>query len=478
MDGLKHVLVTLPLCLVISLASAREDSPRPNIIFAIADDWGMHASVLGEPVLQTPTFDKLAQTGVLFEHAYVSAPSCTPSRNAVLTGQFHWRLGSGANLWSTLPLEHKVYPHLLMDAGYHIGHNRKSYGPGQVTRNIHPAGPHYKSFDEFMAACPEDKPFCYWFGTSDPHRGYKLNSGAQSGMDIDKIRVPPFFPNTPEVRGDMADYFFEVQRYDREFGEVLDKIEAMGKMDNTIVVMTSDHGMPFPRCKANLYDSGTQVPLVIRYPGGAAGRRVKDFVSLVDIAPTFLDAAGLEIPPEMSGMSLVPVLQKTIGEQWKPRSGIVVGKERHVPCQEDSLGGYPCRALRTHEFMIIKNYEPDRWPSGTPDDEKAFFKKTWLGDCDNSPTKSIIVDGQSSGKDGQRFYDLCFGKRPAIEFYDIKNDPHQLHNLAENPEYESKLKEMKAQLESLLKQHGDPRELGGAEKFDTYPYSGGTPRRK
>ena len=468
-------LIKLTLLMGFCATTLFAEQKRPNIVFAIADDWGYHASVLGTKVVKTPTFDMLAETGVMFEHAYVSSPSCTPSRNAVLSGQFHWRLDAGANLYGSLPLEHKVYPHLLKDAGYHIGHWRKSFGPGKVLRDVPPAGPQYKGFDAFLEDRNEGQPFCFWFGTHDPHRGFKLNSGAQSGMNIDEVEVPPYWPNNAKVRGDIADYYLEVQRYDRELGEALDKIEALGELDNTIVVMTSDHGMPFPRCKSNLYDDGARVPLVIRIPGGAAGRKVSDFVSLVDIAPTFLDAAGLDIPDAMSGKSLMPILQKEIPSSWQGRSSMIFGKERHVPCQEGSLAGYPCRAIRTSDFLLIKNYETDRWPSGTPNWQQAFKKNSWLGDCDNGPTKDVVVAMKGKGAEGDRFYQLNFGKRPAYELFDVRKDPHQVDNLADNPEYAAKLKELQELLVTQLKEHGDPRELGGGEKFDAYPYIGGSP---
>ncbi len=183
-----RVLLSLWLLAIVCQPAIAEK--RPNILFCIADDWGWpHAGVYeNDPVVKTPAFDRIAHEGVLFNHAYISSPSCTPSRNAILTGQWHWRLGAGANLWSTLDEDLQVYPQLLRDEGYHVGSWRKSWGPGRLDgkwKGNHPAGKVYpKGFAAFMADRPEGKPFCFWLGASDPHRGYKLNSGRDSGMDL------------------------------------------------------------------------------------------------------------------------------------------------------------------------------------------------------------------------------------------------------------------------------------------------------
>ncbi|MDP6387341.1 MAG: sulfatase, partial [Planctomycetota bacterium] len=261
---------------------------KPNILFAIADDWGWpHASAYGDAVIKTPTFDRLAQEGALFHHAYVSSPSCTPSRGAILTGQWHWRLEGAGNLWSVLPDHFDTYPEILAAAGYETASRSKAWGPGRTeTAGRHPAGPPGpKSLREFVASVPEGKPWCYWLGSHDPHRGYVKDSGAKSGMDLSKIELFPHFPDSVEIRGDVADYYLEVQRFDRVVGEAIAELEALGQLDNTLVVMTGDHGMPFPRCKSNNYDSGARVPLAIRWPAHVkAGTVLNDFVSLIDLA--------------------------------------------------------------------------------------------------------------------------------------------------------------------------------------------------
>ncbi|MCP4312267.1 MAG: sulfatase-like hydrolase/transferase, partial [Bacteroidetes bacterium] len=266
------LLLTIFSAAFLFTACNQEPMQRPNILFAIADDWGWpHAGVYGDPVVQTPAFDRLASEGILFNHAYISSPSCTPSRNAVLTGQYHWRLEAGGNLWSTLDPTIPVYPLLLEDAGYKIGRFRKSWGPGDISNwERHPAGHDYTEtgFAAFMKERSPDQPFCFWLGTSDPHRGYDESSGARSGMDLEKIRLFACFPDHEIVRNDVADYYYEVQRFDTLVAGAIALLEQYGELENTIVVMTGDHGMPFPRCKSNNYDSGARIPLAIRWGSG------------------------------------------------------------------------------------------------------------------------------------------------------------------------------------------------------------------
>ncbi len=459
-----------------------EDNP-PNILFCIADDWGWpHAGVFGDPVVKTPSFDRLASEGVLFEHAFVSSPSCTPSRNAILTGQHFWRLGQGANLHSTLDVNIPVYPLLLQKAGYFVGHWRKCWGPGKLEPggyiDKNPGGPKFPGFEEFLNQRPKDKPFCFWLGSSDPHRGYEKGSGKESGMNLSKIAIPGFLPDSEEVRSDIADYYFEVQRFDRDCGQAIRLLEQIGELDNTIIVMTGDHGMPFPRCKSNLYDMGVRVPLAIRYGQNIkAGRRVKDFVSFTDFAPTFLDMAGLAIPQEMTGRSLIPLLQSD-KQDWisEDRKFAIFGKERHVPAQmAPSISGYPCRAIHTEEYLYIYNFEENRWPAGVPDG--ASHPMNSFADCDNGPTKTFIVE-HAADPDYLKYYNWCFAKRPAEELYDIKNDPFQLTNLAAETNYKNISLELHDQLLNLLSKTGDPRITGRGGKFDQYPYRAGYVLRK
>lgn len=457
--------------LLLAAASPQED-PRPNILFAIADDWGYgHAGAYGDKVVKTPTFDRVAAEGVLFTHDFCASPSCTPSRAAILTGQDIWRLEESGNLWSTLQkAKYEVFPDLLEKAGYTVGLTRKGWGPGDFkpggfARN--PAGPGFKGFADFWKTAPKGKPFCFWFGSNDPHRPYEAGSGARSGMKPEDVVVPPYLPDTPEVRSDILDYYFEVQRFDREVGEILKQLEADGRLANTIVVMTSDNGWPFPRSKANLYDAGMRMPLAIRWPARAkAGRRCDDFVSHTDFAPTFLEAAGLKLPDATTGRSLVPLLAdgKPVG-----RDTLVFGRERHANVRKGDLS-YPARAIRTKDFLYIRNLRPDAWPAGDPEKHVAVGP---FGDCDGGPSKDVILAGRD--KETAKFFRLAFEKRPEREFYDLKADPCQMDNLAaKNPPAMAGLDE---ELLAYLRRTGDPRVTAGALKgddarWDQFPYYG------
>ncbi len=448
----------------------------PNVLFCIADDWSWpHAGAYGDPVVQTPAFDRIAREGVLFDNAFVSSPSCTPSRNAILTGQYHWRLEEGANLWSTLDIKFPVFPLLLEKAGYHVGHWRKCWGPGDIKAGgyieEYPGGKHYdRGFAQFLEEHPEGKPFCFWLGSSDPHRPYESGSGKASGMDLSQIKVPAFYPDVPEVRSDIADYYFEVQRFDSDCGDAITLLEKAGELENTLIVMTGDHGMPFPRCKSNLYDWGVRVPLAIRWGERIkSGRRITDYVSFVDFAPTFLEAAGLEIPDQMCGKSFFSLLEYArSGRIEKFHDFIVFGKERHVPAQQSpEMGGYPCRGLRTDGFLYIRNFAPERWPAGVP--EGATHPIGRFADCDDGPTKFFLMDHRDD-PEFKKFFELAFAKRPAEELYDLEKDPDQVINLAGDPEYNQIKSLLAARLMNEMKATSDPRASSGPVLFDEYPY--------
>lgn len=454
---------------------------RPNILLAIADDWGWpHASAYGDPVVRTPTFDRLAREGALFAHAYASSPSCTPSRGALLTGQYHWRLAAAANLWSVFPDDLTTYAELLERSGYRTGHTGKAWGPGRVAspgRRL--AGPRYADFAQFLEDHHADRPFCFWLGSGDPHRPYAAGSGQGAGMAIERIAVPACLPDHVDVRSDIADYYFEVQRFDRLVGEAIELLEARDLLDNTLVVMTSDHGMPFPRGKSNLYDTGVRVPLAIRWPKQPSGGRViRSLVSLTDLAPTFLEVAGVSRSPEMTGQSLVALMgHGRPSAERSARDFVLFGKERHVPSQEaPDMGGYPCRGLRTHRFLFIRNYRPDRWPAGTPHHTRAAIAGAWLADCDNGPTKTYMVRNRLRDAVHRRLYRLAFGKRPAEELYDLRSDPYQMENVADDPAYACEKQRLAEQLQSELRATGDPRATGRGDVFDRQPYLGGAPR--
>lgn len=452
----------------LALAQCREDSStRPNILFAISDDQSFaHTSAAGDPVVRTPTFDRIAAEGVRFTHAFCNSPSCTPSRGAILTGQECYRLEEGVNLWSSLPAKFQTYPDLLEAAGYHVGYTRKGWGPGSLEaggRSRNPAGPNFDDFRAFHATLPEDAPFCFWFGSTDPHRGYEKGSGLASGLRLDDVTVPDFLPDVPEVRSDILDYYFEIQRFDCQLGEIVAYLEERDQLANTVVIVTSDNGMPFPRAKADLYDFGSRVPLAVRWPERVpSGRVVTDFVSLVDVAPTILEAAGLRPLPEMTGRSFLDVLASGNEGRVDPaRDHVVLARERHTPWRAGRVG-YPMRAIRTDGHLYIRNLEPDRWPAGDP----PIF-----GEVDPSPTKDFVREGEGTADFGQ-YFQAAFAKRPPEELYDNALGASQMSNSAGSESLAAVQQSLAERLNEHLLATSDPRALGHPPDWESNPHYG------
>ncbi|MEP3210939.1 MAG: sulfatase [Maribacter sp.] len=433
-----------------------ENPPQtPNILFLIADDWSYpHAGAYGDKVVHTPTFDWLAENGAVFENAYCSAPSCSPSRASILLGRYPHQNESAGNLWSVIPNKFPNWVSLLKEAGYHSGKSRKGWAPGDFKAGGYehnPAGRDYPDFRTFLKNKKDEQPFVYWFGSSDPHRIYETNSGVKTGMDLSLVEVPGFLPDLPCVRNDILDYYYEVERFDRECGNIIAQLKENQMLENTLIIMTSDNGMPFPRAKATLYDYGTRMPLAMYWKDHIEGGKiVTDFMNFVDFAPTFLEAAQLEIPLVFSGSSLLEIF--TSQGNKSDRTKVFLERERHANVRKGDLS-YPIRAIRTKEFLYIKNFEPDRWPAGDPN---AHISVGQYGDVDNSISKFLIMkmEGKLSDKN---YFKLAFGKRPSEELYRLSNDPFNLKNEIENKAYRADVISLRKELKNWMKQTNDLR---------------------
>ncbi len=515
-----------------STASAADSPRRPNIVFAFADDMGRYASAYRavdgagtlNDVVKTPHIDRVAREGALFRHAFVNAPSCTPCRSSLLSGQHFWRTRRGAILrgavWDdSIP----SFPLLLRDAGYHIGKTSKVWSPGtpadapfggqkfayqkagnrfnnfseNVTAAVARGTPLDDAkqamyaevagnFDAFLAARKPDQPFCYWFGSTTVHRTWIKGSGkALWGIDPDALKgkLPPFLPDAPEVREDLADYLGEVQAFDSMVGVLLKKLEAIGELDNTLVVVSGDHGAPgFPRGKCNLYDFGTRVTLAVRGAGTKGGRVIDDFTSLPDLAPTFLELAGVARPDTMTARSLVGVLRSEASGQIDPeRTFVLSGRERHVAEAREDFLPYPQRAIRTKDHLYIVNFRPERWPMGSPYNldrnpgptlkELTEVTRVTFADMDAGPTKAWLVLHRNE-PEWKRIYDLSFAKRPREELYDLAKDPHQMTNVAADAAYDAIRGELNRRLMTELERTGDPRLVDDGAYFETPPLAG------
>lgn len=506
---------------------------KPNIVFAFADDWGRYASAYRpfegptslNQLIETPHFDRIANEGILFKNAVVPAPSCTPCRSSILAGQYFWQTGMGAILqgaiWDeTIP----TYPLELEKAGYHIGYTYKVWSPGKAINapygaertRYEPAGYKFgrfshwvtnnadslgvegakqalydetrQNFDAFIDARPEGQPFCYWWGPTNTHRTWERGSGkALWGIEPDDLqgRLPTFLPDVHEVREDVADYLGECLAVDAGLGVILERLEAMGELDNTLIMVSGDHGIPgFPRAKCNLYDIGCEVALAARWPGHIQpGRVADDAVNLMDLGPTFLDAAGAAIPDSMTGRSLLPLLESDkSGQVEADRTFVVMGRERHVASAREGNLPYPQRAIRTKDFLYIHNFAPDRWPVGDPnglDDLQAtapdfadLCNNTFVAysDLDAGPTKAWMIHHRAE-PDVQPLFELGFGKRPREELFDLRVDPHYMNNVANEPDYAEIRQRLSSQLMQVLREQNDPRIIDEDCRFERAPFA-------
>jgi N-sulfoglucosamine sulfohydrolase len=490
--------VFLPIGSLLTIASPPLRSPgrksqRPNILFAIADDWGYgHASAYGSKFVRTPAFDRVARDGVLFTRAFTPNAKCAPSRAILLTGRNSWQLEEAANHISYFPAKFKTWVEALGENGYITGMTAKGWGPGvannadgkprqmagkpfnrkklQAPATGIGANDYAANFEDFLNAVPKEQPWSFWYGALEPHRPYEYGSGvAKGGKSLGDIsRVPGFWPDNETVRNDMLDYAFEVEHFDRHLGRMLATLEQRGLLENTIVIVTSDHGMPFPRSKGQAYEASNHIPLAIMWKGRikTIGRTVDDYVSLADFAPTLVELAGLKwaqtgMQPA-AGRSLTEVLYSDKSGRVNPaRDHVLVGKERHdVGRPKDA--GYPIRGIYKNDLLYLHNYEVDRWPAGNPE--------TGYLNCDGGATKTVILQARREGKE-KRHWQMAFGKRPAEELYDVSKDPDCITNLADDPKYREARKKLRRQMEGELKAQGDPRMFGKGYLFDQYQYA-------
>ncbi|WP_182867370.1 sulfatase family protein [Rhodopirellula sp. JC639] len=509
-----RTIVGLVVCLcgwsAVQPPSADAQTQRPNILIAISDDQSYpHASAYGDAAIKTPNFDRVARSGVLFHNAFTPAPGCSPMRAAFLTGREIWQIREAGTHASFFPTDLPVFTDQLAESGYHVGMTGKGWSPGKAVGWPHnPAGKAYSkrklkspqgissndyaaNFDDFLDARGEDQPFCFWFGATEPHRVFGKGLGKQNGIDADAITVPEFLPDTPEVRNDIADYMYEIQWFDAHLGRMLDRLQRDGQLDNTLVIVTSDNGMSFPRAKANLYEYGIHMPLAICWPRRIpAGQDSEDLVSLIDVTRSLFAAAGVEPKQsdQMPGINLLPQYSDQTGSDQTgkvapPRAAVFSGRERHSSSRFNTLG-YPCRCIRTDTHLYIRNFAPERFPAGAAQkysrakyDDNAQLVDAELGpadggyhDIDACPTLDWMI-AHKNRPDVARLLDLSVALRPADELYDITKDPACMNNLAADPEFAMLRKRLSTQLENYLRQTGDVRvtDPEKADVWETYP---------
>jgi uncharacterized sulfatase len=510
---------------VIALAGcsqSHEEQSRPNILFAISDDQSFpHTGFAGCEFVNTPAFDRVAKEGVYFTNCMAGSPGCAPSRSSIVTGRYHWQNEQSGQHASSWMKKYVPFVDLLDANGYITGMTGKGVQPFRYARdetdslwratdaagiahsNIRyekgtpgdertaegiGAVNYFENFKYFMENVKGDKPFFFWYGAQEPHRPYEQDSWKRTDKKHEDVEVPGFFPDDEIIRGDLLDYAVEIEWFDLHLQRMLEYLEETGELENTIVIVTADNGMPFPRAKANCYEYGIHVPFAVRYPKGfPGGRVVDDLLSFADLAPTILEITGTSTEGMLpiSGKSVLHILKsKTEGVVDESKEYVFAGRERHSSSRYLNWG-YPQRVIRSHDYLLVWNMKPERWPAGAPQrikpgtedellpmygiDENGVHHSEWaFTDIDAAPTKSFIIENWQD-ETVRPYFERAHAKRPEFELFDIKNDPYNLTNLAGNPEFAEIEQELKQALLAELKTSEDPRIVGpDKEVFDSY----------
>lgn len=483
---MKKILILTIFLFASCNTSKTVSSDRPNFLICISDDQSYpHSSAYGYAAVKTPAFDRVAEAGVLFNNAFTPAPGCSPMRAAFLTGRNIWEIEHAGTHASSFPKKYTTFSENLETAGYHVGHTGKGWSPGnwKVSGRIkNPAGTAYNqlknkrpttgiaptdyagNFKLFLKANTSSKPFCFWYGSREPHRGFEKGSGIKAGMDPKKVKVPSFLPDTPEIRSDILDYCLEIEWFDKHIARMMKTLKEQNKYHNTVIIVTSDNGMAFPYAKANANEYGIHMPLAISWPAKIKGKRkCDDIVNLIDVTASIYELSGVKPPSTypLSGDKLGNLLLSgKQGQIEKHRTKAFSGRERHSSSRFNTLS-YPQRTLRTKQFIYIRNFRPERWPAGTP---------PLYADIDGCPSLSFLKDNKDNAS-VKPFFHLAVDHRPAEELYDITKDPDCTKNLATKKQYQ-KIKSSHAKtLIDYLKKTKDPRVVAkdGGDIWETYP---------
>lgn len=481
--------ILLLIWLSVLTCCAQQLEKKPNILFIIWDDAGLDMTAYGEGYVQTPGFDAIAEGGVLFNRTYTPNAKCSPSRAALLTGRNPWQLDAAMNHYIYFPQKFRTFPEVFEANGYSVGYTGKGYAPGSVVwedgsprsltgksyddrKTVPPTSgisnnDYAANFEDFLTQTTKDKPWFFWVGINEPHRAYEYGSGVDKGNKNEKdiSKVPGYWPDTPEVRNDLLDYAYEIEYGDRHIQRILKTLKDQRVLENTLIVVTSDHGMPFPRVKGNQYEHANHVPMAAMWKGKIKAKRVvDDYISFVDLAPTFMDFAQIDwhssgMHPK-AGKSLRNILLSQASGTIEPeRDFVLVAKERHDPGRPNDVG-YPIRGIFKKDMLYLKNYEPDRWPAGNPE--------TGYANIDSSPIKSLLINQRRNGN--TKYWQLNMGKRPGEELYNVATDPDCIHNLADDPKYMQTKKVLLAEMETALKDQGDLRMQGYGHIYESHPF--------
>lgn len=428
--AISTITISNRLC---SIACADDKTQRPNILWIIAEDLSPDLACYGQPLVKTPNIDKLAAQGARYTSAFTTSPVCSPSRSAFMTGMYQTTIGCHNHRSHryddyTLPEPVKLITHYFREAGYFTSNcNADFKNAGKTDFNFKIDNP-YDGLD-FRDRKP-NQPFYAQVNLYGVHRPFKTDP--ENPIDPDKVKLPPYYPDHPIARRDWADYLEHIQLLDKNVGKILKRLEDDGLADNTIVFFFGDNGRAHVRDKQFIYDGGIHVPLIVRWPGYIApGTVINDLVSAIDLGPTSLNLAKIKPPTHMQG-------QIFTGTNTKKRRFIIAARDR---CDEtvDRI-----RCVRTKRFKYIRNFMPQR-----PYKQENLYKRH------RYPVWSLLDVLQKQGKLTPAQALFMARTRPPEELYDLRTDPHEINNLAEDPKYQKTLKKLRSNLDNWIKQTSD-----------------------
>jgi N-sulfoglucosamine sulfohydrolase len=424
-------------CLLIALCFCGDcvEAADPNFIVFIADDMAWDdCGAYGHRHIRTPNIDELAAGGLRFDNAYLTCSSCSPSRASIMTGRYPHNTGGAHQLHNPLPADQVIFPELLRKAGYYTASSGKWHLGNAAISSFDKVETRMNRWIETLQQRPQNKPFFMWFAFTDPHRPYQPDTIGDPHTPEDVV-VPPYLPDTPETRKDLALYYDEITRLDGVVGDVVAELERQQQTEQTLIVFMSDNGRPFPRCKTTVYTCGVKTPFIVKWPGQVrAGSTTDSLISAIDLAPTLLELAGAEQGPTFQGESFAPVLKD------------------------------PLASVREYAFAEHNWHDFEDFQRATRDMRFNYIRTAWT-ELPNTPpadaVKSITFQKmhelRALGQLNAAQLNPYMTPRPEEELYDVQEDPNELHNLADDPRYAPILQRMRKVLDTWQAETDDQR---------------------
>lgn len=438
---IKTILLGVELAILSTISA--QAAERPNIVCLLADDmnrdtWGVY----GSKDCKTPNIDKLAKDGMTFTRAYCSVAMCAPFRQELYSGRSPWRTGTLANHSKSVDGT-KSIPHYLKAQGYRVALAGKSHvGPKEAYPFENIRGTTNEDFTQaaktFFDDCSKKKtPFCLYIASHDGHAPF--TTGDPSKYDKDKLTIPPYWLDTPTLRENLVDYYAEITNFDDLAGQIRGLLEEKGLWENTIFAVCSEQGVQFPFAKWTCYDNGLHTGLVMSWPGVIkVGSQVEELISIADITPTFVEAAGGSLKEgDVDGKSFL----KTLKGEKQVLHEYVYGAFTNCNISGNKDRIFPIRSIRNKDFTLLYNPNFTNTTSNT-----ALTNK-------RGPAMSFHALKGSSSEADALIHKMHH--RPEYELYSLKNDPCELKNEINNPDYKDAVKALKKQLHLQLEQSGD-----------------------